>query len=222
MLIRGESGTGKDVVSRLIHALSNRPGTLVKINCPAIPEPLLESELFGYERGAFTGAVSQKPGRFEMAKEGTLFLDEIGLLSMSMQAKLLDVIEQKQFVRVGGNETIHVNARIVAATNAPLEAMIADGSFRADLFYRLEQFSITLPALRERVGDIPILCEHFLELCAEKEGFNHTTIPARRYAGPYSLPMAGKRARTGGARFAVRTVRRFGGFAQSAGPGRQF
>jgi two-component system response regulator AtoC len=180
VLIRGESGTGKDVMARLIHQLSNRShtGDFVKINCPAIPEPLLESELFGYERGAFTGAVSQKPGRFELAEGGTIFLDEIGLLSIGMQGKLLDVIEHKQFVRVGGKETIHVDARIIAATNAPVEEMIAAGSFRADLFYRLRQFTISLPPLRERIEDIPLLCEHFLHLCGAKEGFQHTELPA--------------------------------------------
>jgi DNA-binding NtrC family response regulator len=178
VLIRGESGTGKDVVARLIHRLSKRAttGDFVKINCPAISESLLESELFGHERGAFTGAVAHKPGRFELADGGTIFLDEIGLMSMTMQGKLLDVIEQKQFVRVGGKETIHVDARIIAATNAPLEEMIAAGAFRPDLFYRLRQFSITLPALRERREDIPLLCRHFLRLCETREGFQHTQL----------------------------------------------
>lgn len=181
VLIRGESGTGKDVAARLIHSMSPRAhtGDFVKINCPAIPESLLESELFGYERGAFTGAVSQKPGRFELAEGGTIFLDEIGLLSYGMQAKLLEVIEHKQFVRVGGKETIRVDARIIAATNAPLEDMIASGTFRADLLYRLKQFSIHLAPLRERAADIPLLCEHMLRIYSAKDGFHYSTLPAR-------------------------------------------
>ncbi len=179
VLIRGESGTGKDVVARLIHALSPRAatGNFVKINCPTIPDTLLESELFGYEKGAFTGAVSQKPGRFELAEGGTIFLDEIGLMSPSMQSKLLEVIEHKQFVRVGGKGTTLFDGRIIAATSSPLEHMIETGAFRPDLFYRLRQFSITLPALRDRVDDIPLLCEHFLQTCAAKRGFTHTGLP---------------------------------------------
>jgi DNA-binding NtrC family response regulator len=193
VLVRGESGTGKDVLARVIHQLSKRArsGDFVKINCPAIPESLLESELFGYEKGAFTGAVSQKPGRLELAEGGTIFLDEIGLLSLGMQGKLLDVIEHKQFVRVGGKETIRVDARIVAATNAPLEEMIAAGTFRPDLFYRLRQFTITLPPLRERAEDIPLLCEHFLRICAMKEGFKHTRLPAESMARLVRYPWPG-------------------------------
>jgi DNA-binding NtrC family response regulator len=180
VLIRGESGTGKDVVARLVHAKSARAasGSFVKINCPAIPETLLESELFGYEKGAFTGAVSQKPGRFELAGGGTIFLDEIGLMSPAMQSKLLDVIEQKQFVRVGGKGTTYVDARIIAATNSPLEDMIAKEAFRPDLFYRLRQFTIFLAPLRDRPEDIPLLCEHFLKLYTAKRGFTHNELPA--------------------------------------------
>jgi two-component system response regulator AtoC len=179
VLIRGESGTGKDVVARLIHKMSGRrdTGTFVKINCPAIPETLLESELFGYEKGAFTGAVTQKPGRFELAEKGTLFLDEIGSVSLAMQAKLLEVIEYKQFMRVGGRETISVDTRIIAATHCPLEDMIAKGQFRADLFYRLKQFTINLPPLRDRIVDIPLLCGHFLRMYAAKYGFKDAAFP---------------------------------------------
>ncbi len=179
VLVRGESGTGKDVAARLIHRVSprNETGTFVKITCPAVPESLLESELFGYERGAFTGAVAQKPGRFELAGKGTIFLDEIGSISLAMQAKLLDVIEHKQFTRVGGVKTITVDARIIAATHCPLEEMIARGEFRADLFYRLEQFTITLPPLRERTEDILRLCRHFLRSHAAKYGFKHRKTP---------------------------------------------
>lgn len=179
VLIRGESGTGKDVVARLIHRLSKRndSGSFVKINCPAIPETLLESELFGHERGAFTGAIMQKPGRFELAQRGTIFLDEIGSVSMNMQSKLLEVIEHKQFMRVGGSRTVTVDTRIVAATNSPLEKAIAQSEFRADLFYRLKQFTITLPPLRERVQDIPLLCEHFIRAHADKHGLAIRALP---------------------------------------------
>lgn len=164
VLIQGESGTGKDVVSRLIGDLSGRTavGGFIKINCPAIPEALMESELFGHEAGAFTGAQRQKPGRFELAPNGTVFLDEIGDLPLALQSKLLQVIESKQFFRVGGIKHITINSRILAATNAPLEAMMQMGTFRRDLFYRLSEYRIVLPSLRQRPEDIPLLLEHFL------------------------------------------------------------
>jgi len=164
VLIRGESGTGKDVVARLLATMSENRGRsgFVKINCPAIPESLLESELFGHERGAFTGADRSKPGRFELAAGGTIFLDEIAEIPVSLQAKLLQVIEHKQFCRLGDTKTRTVNARIIAATNGPLETMIAKGLFRADLFYRLNDYRITLPPLRERKVDIPLLVTHFI------------------------------------------------------------
>jgi two-component system nitrogen regulation response regulator GlnG len=164
VLIQGESGTGKDVVARLIGDLSGRTvaGGFTKINCPAIPEPLMESELFGHEAGAFTGAQRQKPGRLELAPNGTVFLDEIGDLPLTLQSKLLQVIESKQFFRVGGTRTITINCRILAATNAPLEAMMQTGTFRRDLFYRLSEYRIVLPSLRQRPEDIPVLLEHFL------------------------------------------------------------
>ncbi len=164
VLIRGESGTGKDIVARSLHRSSGRATNrrLVKVNCPALPESLLESELFGYERGAFTSAVSQKPGRFEMAGGGTIFLDEIGAISVTVQAKLLQVIEDQVFTRIGGTEPISVDTRVLAATNSPLENMISTGEFRGDLFYRLERYTITIPPLREHIEDLPILVDHFL------------------------------------------------------------
>ncbi len=165
VLILGESGTGKDVVARLIHELSGRdPKAFAKINCPAIPETLLESELFGYENGAFTGAVKQKPGRLELGDGGTVFLDEMGDLPLSLQAKLLQVLEHKQFMRVGGNKTLRIDTRIIAATNQPIEKMMADGRFRPDLFYRLNEYSIKIPPLREHKEDIPLLIDHFLAI----------------------------------------------------------
>jgi len=163
VLLRGESGTGKDLFARTLHALSRRAaGPWVKVNCGALPEALLESELFGHERGAFTGAVRQKPGRFEDADGGTLFLDEIGELPPALQVKLLQVIEEKTFTRVGGNQPVTVDVRILAATNRPLEEMVREKTFREDLFFRLNVFPIVLPPLRERTGDVPRLVEHFL------------------------------------------------------------
>jgi two-component system, NtrC family, response regulator AtoC len=163
VLIRGESGTGKDLLARAIHFGSPRSaGPWVKVNCGAIPENLLESELFGHERGAFTGAVAKKLGRFEQADSGTIFLDEIGELSGALQVKLLQVLEDKAFVRVGGNETKTVDVRIVAATNRDLETEVSEGRFREDLFYRLNVFPVALPPLRERPGDLEPLVHHFL------------------------------------------------------------
>ena len=163
VLLRGESGSGKDLFARAIHFSSRRSaGPWVKVNCGALPENLLESELFGHERGAFTGAVRQKPGRFEDASKGTLFLDEIGELPMSLQVKLLQVIEEKTFTRVGGNQPITVDVRIVAATNRALEDMVGEHQFREDLFFRLNVFPIRLPALRERMSDLPGLVDFFM------------------------------------------------------------
>ncbi|MFN8589587.1 MAG: sigma-54 dependent transcriptional regulator, partial [Candidatus Eisenbacteria bacterium] len=155
VLLRGESGSGKDLFARTIHMLSRRAdGPWVKVNCGALPEALLESELFGHEKGAFTGAVRQKPGRFEDAHRGTLFLDEIGELPTALQVKLLQVIEEKTFTRVGGNQPITVDVRILAATNRPLEDMVRERTFREDLFFRLNVFPLALPPLRERPGDV--------------------------------------------------------------------
>jgi DNA-binding NtrC family response regulator len=164
VLIRGESGTGKEIISRMIHSLSPRSSEpFVKVNCAAIPRELLEAELFGYERGAFTGANKTKPGRFEVANKGTMFLDEIGDMPIDLQTKLLQVLEQQEFVRVGGIHNIHVDVRIVCATNKNLEEAIANNEMRNDLFYRLNEITVNLPSLRERRDDIPLLVEHFLQ-----------------------------------------------------------
>ena len=163
MLITGESGTGKELVARALHENSSRhAGPFIKINCAAIPKTLMESELFGYEKGAFTGAVGAKPGRFELADGGTLFLDEIGEIPVEMQVKLLRVLQETEFERVGGIKTIKVDVRLVTATNRDLKQEIAAGSFREDLFYRLNVVPIHLPPLRERREDIPLLVEHFI------------------------------------------------------------
>jgi two-component system, NtrC family, response regulator AtoC len=163
VLITGESGTGKELVARALHEHSSRRDKpFIKVNCAAIPKELIESELFGYERGAFTGAVSSKPGRFELANGGTLFLDEVGEIPVEMQVKLLRALQESEFERVGGIKTIRVDVRLVAATNRDLKKLIAAQTFRDDLFYRLNVVSIRLPALRERDSDIPLLVEHFL------------------------------------------------------------
>ncbi|MFP4647713.1 MAG: sigma-54 dependent transcriptional regulator [Halorhodospira sp.] len=163
VLILGESGTGKEVVARNIHARSSRQARpFVPINCGAIPSELLESELFGHEKGAFTGAISARQGRFEMAQGGTLFLDEIGDMSMHMQVKLLRVLQERTFERVGSNKPIEADVRVIAATHRNLDSGIRNGSFREDLFYRLNVFPIEIPALRERPGDIPVLVEEFI------------------------------------------------------------
>ncbi|MFP2904631.1 sigma-54-dependent transcriptional regulator [Pyxidicoccus sp. 3LFB2] len=164
VLITGESGTGKELIATALHgASSRRDKPFIKINCAAIPATLLESELFGYERGAFTGAVTSKPGRFELADEGTLFLDEIGEIPVEMQVKLLRALQEGEFERVGGIKTTRVDVRLVAATNRDLQAEIEAGRFRKDLYYRLAVVPITLPALRERRSDIPMLARHFLD-----------------------------------------------------------
>ncbi len=163
VMITGESGTGKELVARALHEHSSRKDKpFIKVNCAAIPKELIESELFGYERGAFTGAVASKPGRFELANGGSLFLDEIGEIPIEMQVKLLRALQESEFERVGGIKTIRVDVRLVAATNRDLKKLIAGGSFREDLFYRLNVVPIRLPALRERTGDIPLLVAHFL------------------------------------------------------------
>ncbi len=171
VLIRGESGTGKELVAHAIHYNSPRSSKpFVKVNCAALPESLIESELFGHEKGAFTGAVARKRGRFELAEGGTLFLDEIGDLSPAMQVKLLRVLQEREFERVGGTETIKVNVRLIAATNVDLEQAVSDTRFRSDLYYRLNVFSIYLPPLRERKTDILLLANHFLEKYGGQNG----------------------------------------------------
>ena len=171
VLIRGESGTGKELVAHAIHYNSPRSSKpFVKVNCAALPESLIESELFGHEKGAFTGAVARKRGRFELAEGGTLFLDEIGDLSPAMQVKLLRVLQEREFERVGGTETLKVNVRLIAATNVDLEQAVSDGRFRSDLYYRLNVFSIYLPPLRERKTDILLLADHFLEKYGGQNG----------------------------------------------------
>ncbi len=164
VLITGESGTGKELVARALHENSSRSDKpFIKVNCAAIPKDLMESELFGYERGAFTGAVGSKPGRFELATAGTLFLDEIGSIPVEMQVKLLRALQESEFERVGGIKTIHVDVRLVAATNSDLKKEIATGAFREDLYYRLNVVPIRLPPLRERAEDIALLVEHFVQ-----------------------------------------------------------
>jgi DNA-binding NtrC family response regulator len=164
VLLEGESGTGKELFARSLHALSPRADApFVAINCAAIPENLLETELFGYEKGAFTGAAGRKPGKFEMAHRGTLFLDEIGDLPFPLQAKILRALEEKRFERVGGTASVQVDVRLVAATNRGLKAAVASKRFREDLYFRLSVFPITVPPLRERPGDIPLLARYFVD-----------------------------------------------------------
>jgi len=178
VLITGETGTGKELVARAIHELSGRSkGSFVKLNCAAIPAGLLESELFGHEKGSFTGAVAQKVGRFELAHQGTLFLDEIGEMPLELQPKLLRAIQDQEFERVGGNRTIRTNARLVAATNRDLKAMVEDNKFRADLYYRLHVFPVHVPSLRDRREDIPLLTRYFVQKHAQRMGRNIDTIP---------------------------------------------
>ena len=171
VLLRGESGTGKELIAKAIHyASARRNGPLVKVNCAALPETLLESELFGHEKGAFTGAFAMRKGRFEIADGGTLFLDEIGDLPAHLQAKLLRVLQEKEFERVGSNRAITTDVRIITATHRDLEQLMREGRFREDLYYRLNVVTIILPPLRERRQDLPALIEHFLRKFAEKNG----------------------------------------------------
>ena len=179
VLIEGETGTGKELVARAIHAHSlRRAGAFVKMNCAAIPRELLESEIFGHEKGAFTGAVARKIGRFESADGGTLFMDEIGDMPLDLQAKLLRVLQEQEFERVGGTITQRVNVRIVAATNQDLDRLVSEKQLRSDLFYRLNVFPILIPPLRDRRDDIPLLVAHFVNTYAQRMNKHIETIPS--------------------------------------------
>ena len=179
VLIEGETGTGKELVARAIHAHSlRRAGAFVKMNCAAIPRELLESEIFGHEKGAFTGAVARKIGRFESADGGTLFMDEIGDMPLDLQAKLLRVLQEQEFERVGGTITQRVNVRIVAATNQDLDRLVSEKQFRSDLFYRLNVFPVLIPPLRDRRDDIPLLVAHFVSTYAQRMNKHIEKIPS--------------------------------------------
>src|SRR5882724_8941737 len=191
VLILGETGTGKELIARAIHNLSfRRERTLVKVNCAAIPTGLLESELFGHEKGAFTGAIAQRIGRFELANRGTIFLDEIGDIPIELQPKLLRVLQEREFERLGSTQTLRVNVRVVAATSRNLLQMVADREFRGDLYYRLNVFPIRLPALRERSEDIPLLVNHFVQICARRmqKSIDHISIESMDALFGHSWP----------------------------------
>ena len=191
VLIEGETGTGKELIAHAIHNASQRVGrAFIKLNCAAIPLDLLESELFGHEKGAFTGAIAQKIGRFEMADKGTLFLDEVGDIPSALQPKLLRVLQEQEFERLGSGRTHKVDVRLVAASNRSLVKMVARGQFRTDLYYRLNVFPILLPALRERREDIPALVTHFVKLFSRRMGKQVDSIPPETMAAfqLYSWP----------------------------------
>src|SRR5262249_51756302 len=192
VLIHGESGTGKEVMARAIHRLSVRKdGPFIPVNCAAIPEGLLESELFGHERGAFTGAIRARPGRFELAREGTLFLDEIGDMPLAMQAKILRVLQERQFERVGGTRSIGADVRVIAATHQDLESMAAEGKFRSDLFYRLQGVRLVMPPLRERIDDLPLLVTHLLERAAARLWRQPATVSTEGLRCLWTYPWPG-------------------------------
>lgn len=192
VLIQGETGTGKELIAHAIHNISSRCGRpFVRLNCAAIPLDLLESELFGHEKGAFTGAITQKIGRFELADKGTLFLDEVGDIPPALQPKLLRVLQEQQFERLGSARTHQVDVRLVAATNRDLAEMVNHGQFRSDLYYRLNVFPVQLPPLRARSEDIPILVRHFVELFSRRMARNIEYIPPETMAALSSYPWPG-------------------------------
>jgi formate hydrogenlyase transcriptional activator len=192
VLIQGETGTGKELIAKVIHGISPRCGRpFVKVNCASIPSYLLESELFGHERGAFTGAIAQRTGRFELADHGTLFLDEVGDIPSSLQPKLLRVLQEKEFESLGSNYTHKVDARMVAATHRDLAAMVKEGTFREDLYYRLKVFPIHVPALRQRTEDIPKLVQHFMQLYAHRINKQINEIPSETMEALIRYPWPG-------------------------------
>jgi two-component system response regulator AtoC len=217
VLIQGESGTGKDIIARMIHGLSPwRSGPFVKVNCPAIPGTLLESELFGYEKGAFTGAYGAKPGRVEMAHRGTLFLDEISELDLGLQSKLLQLLQDGQFCRIGAQEDKKVEVRVVCATNRVLEAEIESGTFRQDLFYRINVVNLQMPPLRERKGDIPDLVTFFLEYYNRKYNCRARTLSGDLMSA-IETSLAGQHSRTGKSDQALRDSGQRGSHQQRPG-----
>jgi DNA-binding NtrC family response regulator len=192
VLILGETGTGKELIARAIHTASSRSGRpFVKLNCAAIPTGLLESELFGHEKGAFTGAIAQRIGRFELADGGTIFLDEVGDIPLELQTKLLRVLQEREFERLGSTRTLRTDARLIAATNRDLREMVEQRKFREDLFYRLNVFPINVPALRERSEDIPLLVNHFVKRFARRMNRTIETIPAETVAALTRYPWPG-------------------------------